>query len=158
MAYTPESLALSPAQQAEVVRLVEAAGLDASEFVWAVQLNTYHLIGPLVSALVHTPTGYSFWFEERPWAESRVSVYKQGRPRRKTSRRVLGRSIGTRPRLADAPGRCQGVSRPDEPRLFLPPPRSPQARILLPPNGNPRCTRPPHILLSGRRWLLYTLL
>jgi hypothetical protein len=59
----PASLALAPEQQAEVAALIETAGLDASESVWAVQLNSYHLIGPLVSALIHTPTSYSFRFE-----------------------------------------------------------------------------------------------
>jgi hypothetical protein len=59
----PASLALAPEQQAEVAALIETAGLDASESVWAVQPNSYHLIGPLVSALIHTPTSYSFRFE-----------------------------------------------------------------------------------------------
>ncbi len=73
----PTSLALAPEQRAEVATLVEAAGLDASEFVWAVQPNSYHLIGPLVSALVHTPTGYSFRFEflESALGQNRVSVF-----------------------------------------------------------------------------------
>jgi hypothetical protein len=30
---------------------------------WAVQLRGYYLIAPLVSALIHTPSGYSFRFE-----------------------------------------------------------------------------------------------
>jgi hypothetical protein len=80
MAYrqdSPASLALAPEQQAEVTALIEAAGLDSSEFVWAVQPNSYHLIGPLVSALVHTPTGYSFRFEflESALGQNRVSVF-----------------------------------------------------------------------------------
>ena len=80
MAYhqdSPASLALTPEQQAEVVALIEAAGLDASEFVWAVQPNSYHLIGPLVSALVHKPTGFSFRFEflKTVLGQNRVSVF-----------------------------------------------------------------------------------
>ena len=80
MAYrqeTPASLALSPEQQAEVSALIQTSGPDASEFVWAVQPNSYHLIGPLVSALVHTPTGYSFRFEflESALGQNRVSVF-----------------------------------------------------------------------------------
>jgi hypothetical protein len=80
MAYrreSPASLALSPEQQAEVIALIQTSGLDASEFVWAVQPNSYHLIGPLVSALVHTPTGYSFRFEflESALGQNRVSVF-----------------------------------------------------------------------------------
>lgn len=73
----PASLALSPEHQAEVVALIEAAGLDASEFVWAVDPNSYHLVGPLVSALIHTPTGYSFRFEflESALGQNRVSVF-----------------------------------------------------------------------------------
>jgi hypothetical protein len=50
----PASLSIAPEQQAEVAALIEAAGVDASEFVWAVQPNSYYLIGPLVSALIHT--------------------------------------------------------------------------------------------------------
>ncbi len=80
MAYrqdTPASLALTSEQQAEVAALIEAAGLDASEFTWAVQPNSYHPIGSLVSALVHTPTGYSFRFEflESALGQNRVSVF-----------------------------------------------------------------------------------
>ena len=80
MAYlreSPANLALSPEQQAEVAVLVEASGLDASEFMWAVQPNSYYLIGPLVSALIHTPTGYSFRFEflESALGNNRVSVW-----------------------------------------------------------------------------------
>jgi hypothetical protein len=80
MAYrreVPASLALAPEQQAEVAALIETAGLDASEFVWAVQPNSYHLIGPLVSALIHTPTGYYFRFEflESALGQNRVSVF-----------------------------------------------------------------------------------
>lgn len=81
MAYrreAPASLALSPEQQGEVNALIRAAGQDVNEFVWAVQPNTYHLIGPLVSALVHTPTGYSFRFEflETALGRNRVSVFE----------------------------------------------------------------------------------
>jgi len=80
MAYRGEaraSLALAPGQQAEIAALIVAAGLDASELVWAVQPNTYHLIGPLVPALIHTPTGYSFRFEflESALGQNRVSVF-----------------------------------------------------------------------------------
>ncbi len=80
MAYrqeTPASLALSPEQQAEVASLIEAAGMDASEFTWAVQPNSYHLVGLLVSGLGHTPTGYSFRFEflESALGQNRVSFF-----------------------------------------------------------------------------------
>ena len=73
----PTSLVLAPEQQAEVAAFIEATGQRASEFVWAVQPNSYHLIGPLVSALVHTPTGYSFRFEflESTLGQNRVSVF-----------------------------------------------------------------------------------
>ena len=44
----------------------------------------YHLIGPLVSALVHTPTGASFRFEflESALGQNRIAVfaYRQGGP------------------------------------------------------------------------------
>ena len=69
----PASLALAPEQQAEVAALIKAAGLDASEFTWAVQPNSHHLIGPLVSAPVHTPTGYSFRFEFLESALGRIA-------------------------------------------------------------------------------------
>jgi hypothetical protein len=49
MSHTPAGLALSPSQQDEAVRLVKAAGRA-----------NYHLIGPLVSALVHTPSEKAF--------------------------------------------------------------------------------------------------
>lgn len=83
MAYTPASLALSPLQQNEVDRLVKAAGLDASEFVWAVQPSRYHLIGPLVSALIHTPSGFFFRFEflESALGQNRVSVFTSPKSR-----------------------------------------------------------------------------
>ena len=73
----PASLALSPEQQAKVASLMEAAGMDAGEFTWAVQPSRYYLIGPLVSALIHTPTGYSFRFEflESALGQNRVSVF-----------------------------------------------------------------------------------
>jgi hypothetical protein len=70
------SLILPPAQEDEVIRLIEAAGLDATEFIWAVRPSRYRPIGLLVSALTHTPTGASFRFEflESSLGMNRVSV------------------------------------------------------------------------------------
>ena len=80
----PESLALPSFQEDEVIRLIQAAGLDSAEFTWALQPSRYHLIGPLVSALVHTPTGASFRFEflESALGQNRIAVfaYRQDGP------------------------------------------------------------------------------
>jgi hypothetical protein len=74
---TPASLTITPSQQAEVARSMEENGLDPTEFTWAVQPSRFHLIGPLVSALVHTPTGASFRFEfiDSAIGQNRVSVF-----------------------------------------------------------------------------------
>jgi hypothetical protein len=86
MAYqrdAPASLALPPEAQTEVNALVAGAELDASEFTWAVQRSEYCLLGTLVSALIHTPTGYSFRFEflESSLGQNRVSVFtSESRP------------------------------------------------------------------------------
>ncbi len=110
MGYTPESLALSPAQQAEVDRLVEDAGLDTTEFTWAIQPSHYHLIGPLVSALIHTPTGAAFRFDflESALGMNRVSVFTPGEGGREERRAAgswedqLGQVRGWLKHLTDA--------------------------------------------------------
>lgn len=73
----PTSLALSADQQAEVMRVVAAAAVPPEEFTWAVQPSRYHIIGPLVSALVHTPSAAAFRFEflESVHGMNRVSVF-----------------------------------------------------------------------------------
>jgi hypothetical protein len=50
----------------------DAHGLDAAEFVWAIQPSRYHFIGPLVSA-----SGASFRFEflESVHGQNRISVF-----------------------------------------------------------------------------------
>ncbi len=79
----PASLALASEAQAEVTALIEPAGLDASEFMWVVHPSESCLLGILVSALIHTPTGYSFRFEflESSLGQNRVSVFtSESRP------------------------------------------------------------------------------
>lgn len=76
----PASLALPPAHQADVARVIQEAGQNPSNFTWAVQPSRHALIGPLVSALVHTPSGCFFRFEfiKDASGQSRVSVYSRG--------------------------------------------------------------------------------
>ena len=78
---TPTSLALPPSQQADITRIIQEAGLNPSAFTWAVQPSRYALIGPLVSALVHTRTGCYFRFEftEDASGQKRVSVFIPGK-------------------------------------------------------------------------------
>jgi hypothetical protein len=73
----PTSLALPASYQAEVARMIQEAGLDPRNFTWALQPNRHALIGPLISAVVHTPTGCFFRFEfaEDVHGQSRVSVF-----------------------------------------------------------------------------------
>ena len=75
------SLALPASDQAEVTRLIHDAGLPPADFTWALQPNRYALIGPLVSALVHTRTGGYFRFEFTADASrrNRVSVFCPGK-------------------------------------------------------------------------------
>jgi len=58
-----QSIALSSSQQADVVRMIQDAGLQLRDFTWALQPSRYALIGPPVSALFHTRTGCFFRFE-----------------------------------------------------------------------------------------------
>ena len=76
----PASLALPPAHQADVARIIQEAGQNPSDFTWAVQPSRHALIGPLVSALVHTPSGCFFRFEFIKGAsgQNRVSVFSRG--------------------------------------------------------------------------------
>jgi hypothetical protein len=76
----PTSLALSPAHQAEVGRVIEDAGLNPRDFTWALQPSRHALFGPLISALVHTRTGRFFRFEfiENASGQTRVSVFSPG--------------------------------------------------------------------------------
>jgi len=76
----PASLALLPAQQADVLRVIQEAGLNPGDFTWAVQPSRRALIGPLISALVHTSTGYFFRFEsvEDASGQKRISVFSGG--------------------------------------------------------------------------------
>ncbi len=73
-------LALPPSHQADVARIIQEAGLNPSDFTWAVQPSRYALIGPLVSALIHAPTGRFFRFEftEDASGQNRVSVFTIG--------------------------------------------------------------------------------
>jgi hypothetical protein len=83
-----QSLALPPSQQAEVTRIIQEAGLNPRDFTWALQPSRYALIGPPVSALVHTRTGCFFRFEfskEAP-AHNRMSVFIPGRGAREVTR------------------------------------------------------------------------
>ena len=75
------SLALPSSDQAEVTRLIHDAGLPSGDFTWALQPNRYALIGPLVSALVHTRTGGYFRFEFTGDASgrNRMSVFSPGK-------------------------------------------------------------------------------
>jgi len=75
------SLALPSSDQAEVTRLIQEAGLPAGDFTWALQPNRYALIGPLVSALVHTRSSGYFRFEFTADASgrNRVSVFSPGK-------------------------------------------------------------------------------
>ena len=75
------SLALPSSDQADVTRLIQNAGLPPGDFTWALQPNRYALIGPLVSALVHTRTGGYFRFEFTADASrrNRVSVFCPGK-------------------------------------------------------------------------------
>src|SRR5207302_10032798 len=75
------SLALPSSDQADVTRLIQDAGLPTGDFTWALQPNRYALIGPLVSALVHTRTGGYFRFEFTADASrrNRVSVFCPGK-------------------------------------------------------------------------------
>ncbi len=72
-----QSLALSPAQQGDVARVIEEAGSKSGDLTWALQPSRYAMIGPPVSALVHTPTGCFFRFEFTKDANghNRVSVF-----------------------------------------------------------------------------------
>src|SRR5437588_6297033 len=75
------SLALPSSDQAEVTHLIHDAGLPSGDFTWALQPNRYALIGPLVSALVHTRTGGYFRFEFTGDASgrNRMSVFSPGK-------------------------------------------------------------------------------
>src|SRR6266550_4701248 len=75
------SLALPSSDQADVTRLIQDAGLPPGDFTWALQPNRYALIGPLVSALVHTRTGGYFRFEFTADASgrNRMSVFSPGK-------------------------------------------------------------------------------
>jgi|SRR5579864_1106403 len=77
----PASRALPPSHQADVARALQEAGLNPSTFTWALQPNRHALIGPLISALVHTPTGCFFRFEfaDDARGENRVSVFVPGK-------------------------------------------------------------------------------
>lgn len=107
----PASLALSPSQQAEVVQLIQAAGLDSAEFTWTVQPSHYHLIKLLVTTLVHTPTGASFRFDfiESALGQNRVSMFvpgdyysREGRKAAASWEQQLGHVREWLTRLADA--------------------------------------------------------
>ena len=76
----PASLALPPAHQADVGRVIQEAGQNPGDFTWAVQPSRHALIGPLVSALVHTPSGCFFRFEfiKDASGQNRVSVFSRG--------------------------------------------------------------------------------
>lgn len=83
-----QSLALSALQQADVARIIQEAGMNSRNFTWALQPNRYALIGPLVSALVHTRTGCFFRFEftkEAP-GSNRMSVFVPGKGAREVAR------------------------------------------------------------------------
>ncbi|HKV71431.1 MAG TPA: hypothetical protein VJN62_09305 [Gemmatimonadales bacterium] len=77
----PASRALPPSHQADVARAIQEAGLNPSTFTWALQPNRHALIGPLISALVHTPTGCFFRFEftDDAHGQNRVSVFVPGK-------------------------------------------------------------------------------
>lgn len=72
-----QSLALSPSQQGDVARVIEEAGLKSGDLTWALQPSRYAMIGPPVSALVHTRTGCFFRFEFTKDADgdNRMSVF-----------------------------------------------------------------------------------
>lgn len=83
-----QSLALSPRQQADVTRLIQEGGMNPRDFTWALQPSRYALIGPLVSALVHTRTGCFFRFEfskEAP-GSNRMSVFVPGKGAREVAK------------------------------------------------------------------------
>jgi hypothetical protein len=73
------SLVLPPPDRADVARAIQEAGLNPGDFTWAVQPSRHALIGPLVSALIHRPTGWYFRFEFTERAgRNRVSVFVAG--------------------------------------------------------------------------------
>jgi hypothetical protein len=81
------SLALPASQQADVIGILQGEGLDPADFTWAIQPSRFALIGPLVSALVHTPTGGFFRFEFRdPSGQNRVSIFTPGEEGRETTK------------------------------------------------------------------------
>jgi hypothetical protein len=83
-----QSLALAPAQQRDVARIIEDGGLNARDFTWALQPSRNAMIGPPVSALVHTPTGcfFRFDFTRGSSGHARTSVYVPGRGAREVSK------------------------------------------------------------------------
>ncbi len=82
-----QSLALSAAQQADVTRIIHAAGLDPRDFTWALQPSRYALIGPPVSAVLHARTGCFFRFEftKEAGGSARMSVFIPGRGAREAT-------------------------------------------------------------------------
>jgi hypothetical protein len=83
-----QSLALSPAQQGDVARVIEEAGVKSGDLTWALQPSRYAMIGPPVSALVHTPTGCFFRFEFTKDADgdNRKSVFVPGKGAREVTK------------------------------------------------------------------------
>lgn len=62
--------------------------MNPRDFTWALQPSRYALIGPLVSALVHTRTGCFFRFEfskEAP-GSNRMSVFVPGKGAREVAK------------------------------------------------------------------------
>jgi hypothetical protein len=83
----PTSLALPAPQQADVGDLIQGEGWDPGDFTWAIQPSRFALIGPLVSALVHRPTGGFFRFEFKdPSGQNRVSLFTPGEEGRETTK------------------------------------------------------------------------
>jgi hypothetical protein len=81
------SLALPAPQQADVGDLIQGEGWDSGDFTLAIQPSRFALIGPLVSALVHRPTGGFFRFEFKdPSGQNRVSLFTPGEEGRETTK------------------------------------------------------------------------
>jgi hypothetical protein len=133
MAYRRESaasLALAPEQQAEVAALIEAADLDASEFAWAVQPNSYLAAGSFGDGSFHLAFRYNEMVpcSRRPLpVRSRALAWTRGvrtriraslRPCFSRSRRdALLPRLDLRTQVGWLPGACFHPGRPCEARV-----------------------------------------
>lgn len=83
-----QGLALAPSQQRDVARIIEDVGFSQRDFTWALQPSRNAMIGPPVSALVHTRTGsfFRFDFGKGPPGHHRTSVFVPGRGAREVTK------------------------------------------------------------------------